>query len=164
MFKRPKTIAYKDGCLVEVITDTSLRVKFQNKEFVLSEDNKMIFSLDTGETVTEYYGLTIDKNAKQSFAKAHFKPKGFSPLHHHQQMTEDYYVLEGEAHIMIDGITHILTAGEHIQILPGQRHQVVNQSEEQVLNILVLCVPAWNEADHILVPDAEISIRFGLKK
>ncbi len=80
-------------------------------------------------------------------------PKGVSPLHFHQHITEDYYVFSGKAHITIDGTTRVIAAGGHIRILPKQRHQVLNQSEEQPLHLLTRCVPAWTQADHILVMD-----------
>ncbi len=152
-----KSFTYADGSIVKSDADGNLRFINRHENILLSDDNKAQFNNNTGETVVEYAGLTTDKEATRSIAKASFEPEGSSPLHYHKHLTEDYYVFSGEAHVTIDETAHVVAVGEHIRISPGQQHQVFNQSKEQPLHLLVLCEPAWRQADHLLITNANIS-------
>jgi mannose-6-phosphate isomerase-like protein (cupin superfamily) len=62
--------------------------------------------------------------------------------HYHRELTEIYYVLEGEGHLEIDGDRVPLRPGTAVLIRPGARHRAVGK-----LRILNIPVPAFDPAD-----------------
>ncbi len=66
-----------------------------------------------------------------------------SKTHYHKQMTEIYYVLEGEGHIELDGEEHPLRPGTSVMIKPGCRHRAVGDG----LKILNVPVPRFDPDD-----------------
>lgn len=83
-------------------------------------------------------------NGENTVASMHLvEIKQDSELHYHKEMTELYYVLEGEGHIELDGTTHPLTPGTAILIKPGCRHRAVGNT----LKILNVPVPKFNPDD-----------------
>lgn len=66
-----------------------------------------------------------------------------SRTHYHKQMTEIYYVLEGEGHIELDGEKHPLRPGTSVMIKPGCRHRAVGAG----LKILNVPVPRFDPGD-----------------
>ncbi|MBA2652990.1 MAG: cupin domain-containing protein [Tatlockia sp.] len=120
------------------------------QKLVYSEENKPRFKTEeTGEEVVEYSGAATDGNMDRSFAIAYFKQGAYSPNHHHNERTEIYFITAGEAKLIIDGEKHQLKAGDSITIKPGQKHQVFNIGDG-MLELIVLCTPAWVFSDHIL--------------
>ena len=71
-----------------------------------------------------------------------------SKVHHHERLTEVYYVLEGEGTIELDGASHPVRPGDAILIRPGCRHRAVGR-----LKILNVVVPAFDPADEIVEGD-----------
>jgi quercetin dioxygenase-like cupin family protein len=73
-------------------------------------------------------------------------PPGFpGPLRHrHAQMTDIFYVLEGELAVELEGEWHILGPGSFVLVPPGVAHTFANRSSApaRVLNIMQ---PAGNE-------------------
>lgn len=156
MFKQPKCISYANGSIIELLSDNLLLFKSATANFYLADDNKPIIHSNTGEKIIESYLSTDDTVPSFSFAKISFKPGGFSALHHHVELTEEYYILQGKAQVIVDEVVHVLDPGGHIKILPGQKHQVINQSIGSMLELLVYCTPAWQQKDHILEPNNDV--------
>lgn len=131
----------------------NLIVKDGDEVLTLNAEEKPHFKTDTGEDVVEYTGLATDQNADRSWARAEFAPGGYSPGHLHKERTEDYYVIEGQAKVIIDGVVHELSVADHIKIKPNQVHQVVNASEKDKLVIIVKCAAAWVPDDYHVVSE-----------
>ncbi|MEO1496690.1 MAG: cupin domain-containing protein [Planctomycetota bacterium] len=66
--------------------------------------------------------------------------------HYHKQLTELYYVLEGEGHLELDGERHPVAPGSAVLIKPGCRHRAV-PAGAAVLRILNVPVPAFDPDD-----------------
>ena len=62
--------------------------------------------------------------------------------HYHKQLTEIYYVLEGEGHMELDGELIPVRPGSAILIKPGCRHRAVGE-----LKVINVPVPAFNPRD-----------------
>jgi mannose-6-phosphate isomerase-like protein (cupin superfamily) len=163
IFKNMNQFDFLDGVKIEVLTEKYLKVHFQNEDFYFSDDNKKPIGSETGEVVLEYSGLNTDGESTRSFAKASFAPKGSSVKHFHNILTENYYIFSGEGLVIIDDKIHKISAGCHIHIAPGQIHQVINLSENQHLNLLVLCQPAWRIEDFHPVTDTILTTSFEMK-
>lgn len=142
-----ETLKYP-GCELTLNPMTSsITIRINNSVLLYDEKNKPVFDSTTGETVIEYTGLATDKNPACSWAKATYRPNGSSPAHHHKNNTEDYYIVSGQATVIIDNVSRILGPGEHIRIEPKQIHQVINESSDKELILIVKCVPAWTIND-----------------
>lgn len=68
--------------------------------------------------------------------------KADAKLHYHKQMTELYYVLEGEGLMELDGDEHPIKPGSAIMIRPGCRHRAVGQ-----MKMLIVPIPAFDPKD-----------------
>ena len=108
--------------------------------------DKPTFKNSTGETVIEVSGLATDEREDRSWAIAFFEPNGHSNLHFHENRTENYYITNGKALIILGEESHVLSQGESIEIPPKTQHQVFNIGEEN-LEIIVRCSPSWIFAD-----------------
>ena len=62
--------------------------------------------------------------------------------HYHKQLTEIYYVLEGEGHMELDDERIPVRPGNAILIKPGCRHRAVGQ-----LKVINIPIPAFDPAD-----------------
>lgn len=83
-------------------------------------------------------------NDENTVASLHLvEIKQDSELHFHKQMTELYYIIEGEGHIELDGEVHPLTPGTAVLVKPGCRHRAVGSN----LKILNIPIPKFDPAD-----------------
>jgi hypothetical protein len=117
---------------------------------VLNESGKPKFDNATGESVTEFSGLASDQRSDRSWAIARYQEKGYSALHYHNEQTENYYVIAGQAKVIVDDQEYFLSPGETITIFPGQKHQVFSVGEKN-LTMVVRCTPAWRFSDQHFV-------------
>ncbi len=62
--------------------------------------------------------------------------------HYHKQLTEIYYILEGEGEMELDGERHAVRPGDAILIKPLCRHRAIGK-----LRVLNIPVPAFDPAD-----------------
>lgn len=65
-----------------------------------------------------------------------------SQLHHHERLTEVYYVLEGEGRLEVDGEEVPLAPGVCVLIRPGCRHRARGR-----LRLLNFVTPVFDPAD-----------------
>lgn len=56
--------------------------------------------------------------------------------HYHKQITEYYYVLDGEGAMVLDGVEHPLGPGDLVMIRPGVRH-----TSKGEMDVLIVGVP-----------------------
>ena len=65
-----------------------------------------------------------------------------SRTHYHKQMTELYFILEGQGQIELDGQLFPLEPGTAVYIRPGCRHRAIGK-----LKVLNVPVPAFDPHD-----------------
>lgn len=63
-----------------------------------------------------------DTNGELSVVEDELKPGFRLPRHHHKQMTELFYVLEGEIEFVFDDETVVLTRGDTLTVPPNVWH------------------------------------------
>ena len=76
-------------------------------------------------------------------------PAGHSGgAHYHKLAEETYYILKGEADIVIDGYSIKATPGMIISILPNEIHDVINNTDND-FELLAISAPAFSPEDSI---------------
>ena len=68
--------------------------------------------------------------------------------HRHRRSEEVYHVVSGQGLMTLDGEESLLSPGETVVIRVGQRHKI-SALPDTDLEMLVMCVPAWEETDQI---------------
>lgn len=101
-----------------------------------------------GETVYELIGSSV--NSGQAFAHSVavivIPPGCSSQQHYHKVGEETYYILSGNAKMIIDGQEYKLSTGQACFIQPYEHHQITNNGKEN-LEFIATCAPAWTPGD-----------------
>ena len=101
-----------------------------------------------GETVYEMIGRVAHHGGARLHSLAHIvlAEGKASQRHSHKVCEESYYILKGQARMLIDGQETRLTPGQTCLLLPGQVHQIFNAGQGD-LEFLAVCAPAWYPDD-----------------
>ena len=67
--------------------------------------------------------------------------------HYHNEMEENFFILEGETDVVVDGTVRHLIPGQLIHIEPGEIHYIINNSQNPVKMIATLA--PYREADKV---------------
>jgi mannose-6-phosphate isomerase-like protein (cupin superfamily) len=112
------------------------------------DDVEQPFEAALGELIYELVGSTAETGGTTLHSFAHVDvPSGkLSPRHYHKVSEETYYILKGQARMIIDGKEFTLSPGQSCLIMPGEVHQVFND-EAETLEFLVICAPPWTPDD-----------------
>lgn len=90
-------------------------------------------------------------NAEQhSLALIELPQGGCSDKHFHRVLEESYYILSGEAKLVVNGDAFVLKAGDACLLSPLDVHQIFNE-ESEPLKFLAVCVPPWQPEDSYMV-------------
>ena len=119
----------------------------KTKEMFLEED----------DTVYEMIGCSNKTGGTKYHNIVHvLMPAGCSGgSHYHKLAEETYYILKGEADIIIDGYSFKATPGMMVSILPGEVHDVINNTNSD-FELLAVSAPAFSPEDSI---DCEMPIK-----
>ena len=102
------------------------------------------FESDHGETVWELIGnVASNTKAEHSLAICQIAPGKASRKHYHPICEESYYLLSGEAKMVIDDKEENLKAGMSVLISPKQVHQIHNTGTSE-LKFVAVCIPPWD--------------------
>jgi mannose-6-phosphate isomerase-like protein (cupin superfamily) len=103
---------------------------------------------NTGEILSELIGRPAENGgtSQQSLAYVVIPPHKSSPAHYHKVMEETYYILRGEARMIINDKEYTLQAGQACLIQFQENHQIFNEYENN-LEFLAICTPAWYPQD-----------------
>lgn len=101
-----------------------------------------------GEVIYELVGSSphMGGTTKHSLAHVVVPPGKLSPRHYHKVSEETYYILSGQARLVIDETEFTLSPGQSCLIMPGEVHQVFNDAPDD-LAFLVVCAPPWTADD-----------------
>ncbi|MFZ5638134.1 MAG: cupin domain-containing protein [Pseudomonadota bacterium] len=67
-------------------------------------------------------------------------PGAMETPHRHAHARQFFYVLSGDATLVVEGVAHRLTVGEGLHVAPGLAHQLRNESDAD-LRFLVMSSP-----------------------
>jgi mannose-6-phosphate isomerase-like protein (cupin superfamily) len=110
----------------------------------------------TGEEVYPLLGAPADQGGAAQHSLAYVViPPGKSSLHHyHPQAEESYYILRGQARMVIDGQTHTLQTGDAILIQPPEPHQIFSTGDVDLV-FIVACAPPWTPDNAVYLDSVE---------
>lgn len=108
------------------------------------------FISPNGEQVFELLGQAVGFGEQHSLAHVLIPPGKSSDKHYHPEVEESYYILKGQAELIIDEETLHMQPGQAIAILPNQTHQIFNHSDED-LEFLAICAPGWTPECSVFV-------------
>jgi mannose-6-phosphate isomerase-like protein (cupin superfamily) len=101
-----------------------------------------------GERVFELVGSLPDSGSARLHSLAHIliPPGKSSASHFHKHAEETYYILAGQARMIVDGQEYTLTPGQACLICAPEVHQIFNDGSVD-LEFLAVCAPAWTPED-----------------
>jgi len=103
---------------------------------------------ELGEVIYEMIGEPEEIGGARGHSLAHvaIPPGCRSPAHYHRVAEETYYILKGEADLVIDGERHRVTQGIACLIMPGETHQIITAGAAD-LHFLAISAPPWVPTD-----------------
>jgi mannose-6-phosphate isomerase-like protein (cupin superfamily) len=122
----------------------------------LSLDNVSPITTPHGELISELIGRTATEGSVPQHSVAHIvlPPGKSSLLHYHPEAEESYYILSGQARVLIGEEEVVLTAGTAVLIPSPQPHKITNIGSED-LAFLAICVPAWAPDNSVFLEDRD---------
>lgn len=85
---------------------------------------------------------TEETQGRFDLIEGYFPIASGSPLHVHTKYAETFYVLEGEALIVVPGMEKLLTAGQSYFIPAHTPHAIINNSKDKELKALAVASPS----------------------
>lgn len=120
------------------------------KDIIIREDRHIEWEYDPGDednpkAVRWKQHITGDKTATADISMGTFEvpPGGELTLHHHSPQ-EIYYVLDGEATLLMKGETQHLKAGMAVYIPAGTPHGVRNNTQTVFKAIWAFPIGTWS--------------------
>jgi mannose-6-phosphate isomerase-like protein (cupin superfamily) len=102
-----------------------------------------------GETIYELIGRAVGETTERhSLAYVTLSPGKSALLHYHPQAEESYFILKGQARMVVGDEEATVRPGQAILIQPDQAHKITNLGQED-LEFLAVCVPAWEPTNTI---------------
>lgn len=105
-----------------------------------------------GEAIYELLSREQGKSEIHSVAIATIPAGKASLMHYHPVAEESYYILKGEARIILGEEENELQPGQVVLIPPGLKHKIYNTGNEE-LEFLVVCVPAWEPGNTLFLEE-----------
>jgi quercetin dioxygenase-like cupin family protein len=118
--------------------------------FIVSEKDKEYRFGDSGPKY-------LMRGPRMNFALVQFQAGQDFKAHIHNIMEENFYILEGEADVIVDGVPHHLIPGQLIHIEPGEVHYVINNSNGPVRMVSTLA--PYQESDKIDIENYSYSVK-----
>ena len=87
------------------------------------------------------------KGPRMNFAIVQFPPGSDFKAHYHNNMEENFYVMEGEIDIVVDGVTTTLKKGQYIHVEPEESHYLINNSAQMAR--LVATLAPYHPSDKV---------------
>ena len=110
---------------------------------IFSKKDSSPIDSDHGEKIYELLGRGFEEKSEiHSVAHVLIPPGKSSLLHLHPVAEESYYILHGEAKVLVGNEEAIISSGQIVLIPPQEKHKITNIGEEE-LEFLAICVPAW---------------------
>jgi mannose-6-phosphate isomerase-like protein (cupin superfamily) len=111
----------------------------------LDRDAEPFITAD-GSQIRELLNVIHEPTRNQSLAEATLPAGASTVRHHHRELEEIYFILEGTGAMELDGEERDVGPGDAILIPPGARHQITADPEAP-LRFLCCCAPAYRHDD-----------------
>lgn len=96
----------------------------------------------SGEIIAEMIGKTLGDEVNHSLARIVIPIGKSSNQHYHKVTEETYFILKGEAEMLVNGKDFKLIPGQACYLAPGDVHRIWNEGEADLV-FLAFCAPAW---------------------
>lgn len=108
----------------------------------------------TGERIYEMIGSPVELGEAKyhSFGHVVIPPQCMSRLHYHPVAEETYYMLKGQAKMVIDDKTYYFNPGDAVLIQQNEKHQIFSVGDVD-LEFLVVCAPAWEPNNSVYLDE-----------
>ena len=116
---------------------------------VVNRDAVCAFTTKDTSTIREILAPQNSGIVRQSLAEACLSPGDQTDAHSHPNTEEIYYILRGEALMVLEEERKQVGVGDAIAIPAGMRHQIRNTGAEDLV-FLCCCVPAYTDVDTVL--------------
>src|SRR3954469_2762801 len=116
-------------------------------------DEVPAFTTKDGSEIRELLAHRNSAIRHQSLAEARLSAGASTQEHYHPQAEEIYYITHGTGRMRIEGETRDVKPGDAIAIPPGRKHKLWNTGGE-VLRLLCMCAPAYEDADTVITDNA----------
>jgi quercetin dioxygenase-like cupin family protein len=117
---------------------------------VLSQSFLELDTLKAPEIMSNLYSKKIADDSLQTSYVIWIKKTVLE--HYHEAHTENIYVLEGKAEMMINGVKQKVKKGDYLNIPKGTRHAVTRVISRKPLKVISIQSPQFDGTDRILVP------------
>jgi len=102
-----------------------------------------------GEIIYELIGREVgEATDRHSVAVVVIPPGKASLRHYHPETEESYFILKGQARMILDDEEAALAPGQAVLIQPPKPHKIINIGETD-LEFLAICVPAWEPTNTV---------------
>ncbi len=99
-------------------------------------------------------GWHLVRAAELSVIQERVPPGGRETRHAHTRSRQFFYVLDGEAVLEVAGQRHVLAARTGLEVEPGLAHQFRNESDRDVIFLVVSQPPSQADRLPAAAPDA----------
>ena len=96
----------------------------------------------SGEIIAEMIGKAVGDETNHSLARIVIPPGKSSNMHYHKVTEETYFILKGEADMLVNGKEFKLIPGQACYLASGDVHHIRNEGEADLV-FLAFCAPAW---------------------
>lgn len=119
---------------------------------ILNHNTVTPFESPHGEVVREVGGNAVGGTQDHSVAHITLQPHAASLKHYHPEVEESYYMLTGQARLVMDGESYTLHPGDLVAIRPRQVHQIFNAGDTPI-TFIAICVPPWTPDCSVFLED-----------
>ncbi len=106
-----------------------------------------------GEIIYELIGRAVGETTERhSLAYIVLPPGKASLLHYHPVAEESYYILQGNARLLLGEAETTLSPGQTVLIPPLKPHKIFNIGETD-LEFLAICAPAWEASNSVYLEE-----------
>lgn len=116
---------------------------------IMSKNNATPSESQHGEIIYELIGREVgEPTERHSVAYMIVPPGKSSLLHYHPEAEESYYILQGEARMLLGDEEAIILPDQVILISPQKPHKIINIGKSDLV-FLAVCVPAWESTNTV---------------
>ena len=106
-----------------------------------------------GEVIYEMIGRGVGEiSERHSVALVVIPPGKASLLHYHPETEESYFILKGQARMILGEEEAMMRPGQIVLIQAPKPHKIINTGAED-LEFLAFCVPAWEPSNTVWLED-----------
>jgi mannose-6-phosphate isomerase-like protein (cupin superfamily) len=113
------------------------------KMHIAEKDDKHYFNTGYGEHIYHLASPEFGDLKHHSIVYVEVEPGKSSKKHYHPLVEETYYILSGDAEMILDDEVATLKPGQLVYVPPKAEHKITNLSLDNKLSFLAICATPW---------------------